>query len=289
MRGVIIKGIAGFYYVLCEGLVYECKARGIFRKQGISPLVGDRVDFGISVDGQATVDVILPRTNQFDRPPVANVETMVLVMSARDPVLSLGLLDRFAVAAESCGAKLIICINKTDLAEEKLISRLKKIYTGIYPLFFVCGNSGEGIEELREALKGTQAALAGPSGVGKSTIANLLLGDEFSATGEISAKSLRGKNTTRHSEIFVKDGLCIFDTPGFTSFDPLPMKPEELQNCFPEFRSYMGKCRFSDCVHINEPDCALRDAVEKGMISRDRYRSYKEIFDRLAREEAEKY
>ena len=286
MQGVILKGIAGFYYVESEGRVYACRARGIFRKDGITPLAGDKVIFSLEEgqvrqDFDGTIDEILPRLNSFDRPPVANVETMAIVMAARDPIPSFGLLDRFAGSAEKAGARLVICVSKTDLAEPALLERFRRIYTGIYPLFFVCGLSGEGIDELRMALRGSQTALAGPSGAGKSTIANLLLGAEKSATGEISAKSLRGKNTTRHSELFYSGGLFIFDTPGFTSFDEPDMEPEELQHMFPEFAPYLGKCRFSDCTHTVEPDCAVLAAAAQGMIDKSRMRSYREIYAAL--------
>ena len=281
MQGVILRGIGGFYYVLSEGREYECRARGIFRKDGITPLAGDRVEISLYDDETGAVEKILPRLNAFDRPPAANVEVLVLVMSARDPLPSFGLTDRFAVAAERAGADLMICMNKTDLAEPALLQRFGEIYGGLYPVFFLCGRTGEGIEALRAALKGRQAALTGPSGAGKSTLTNLLLESERSATGEISRRNLRGKNTTRHTELFITEDFSLFDTPGFSAFDPETMEEEELQQCFPEFRPYIGKCRFSDCMHLAEPDCAVTSALKKGLISKSRYRSYKEMLQQI--------
>lgn len=282
MEGTILKGIGGFYYVLSDGQVYECRGRGIFRKEGITPLAGDKVEFTPPAeDGSGFVDKILPRKNAFERPPAANVETLVLVMAGRDPMPSFGLADRFAVAAEKAGAKLIICINKTDLAEPALLERFRQIYDGIYPLYFLCGTTGEGVEDLKKALQGTQAAFAGPSGTGKSTLTNLLLGEDRTETGEISKKNLRGKNTTRHTELYQADGFWLFDTPGFSAFEAEMMEEEELMHCFPEFREYIGKCRFTDCFHLAEPDCAVTKALAEGKIAKSRYRSYTEMLQQI--------
>ena len=286
MRGVILKGIGGFYYVLSGGKTYACKARGIFRKQGITPLAGDRVVFSLEEgqvrqDFDGTIDEIEERINSFDRPPVANVETMVIVMAARDPVPSFGLLDRFIVSSERAGARTVVCVNKTDLAEPALLERFRRIYTPLYPLVFMNAERGEGREQLEDLLRGSQAALAGPSGVGKSTIANLLLGGSVSLTGAVSAKSLRGRNTTRHSELFVSGDLLLFDTPGFTSFEEPEMEPDELRDFFPEMAALSGRCRFDDCAHMDEPDCAVRQAVSEGRIDRSRYRSYRDMYAAL--------
>ncbi len=281
MRGVILRGIAGFYYVLAEGREYRCRARGIFRKEGVTPLAGDRVEISAYEDGTGAVEDILPRINAFERPPAANVETLVLVMAGRDPMPSFSLTDRFSVVAERAGSELIICMNKVDLAEPALLQRFGEIYGGLYPLFFVCGRTGEGVEALRAALKGRQAALAGPSGAGKSTLTNLLLESERSATGEISRRNLRGKNTTRHTELFITEDFSLFDTPGFSAFDPEMMEEEELQHCFPEFRPFIGKCRFSDCRHLAEPDCAVTEALKEGKIKKSRYRSYGEMLKEI--------
>ncbi|MCQ2561496.1 MAG: ribosome small subunit-dependent GTPase A [Clostridia bacterium] len=277
MQGVIVKGIAGFYYVEAEGFVYECKARGIFRKDGITPLVGDKVLITTAADGTGTVDEILPRVNAFDRPPVANVETMVLVAAAKDPDPSFPLLDRFTVMAEKSGCETAICVNKADIGSEEILNRFKNIYSSIFPVFIVSGETGSGVSQLKEFLRGKQAALAGPSGVGKSTLTNLLLETQASETGEISRKTLRGKNTTRHTELFSGDGFKLFDTPGFTSFEINEVEESDLQHYFPEFRPYLGKCRFDNCRHLKEPDCAVAQAAKDLLISRRRYASYKDM------------
>ena len=243
IKGTIIKGIAGFYYVLAEGNIYECKAKGVFRKDGITPLAGDKVEIELNDDGSGTVSKILPRINSFDRPPVANVETFVLVAAAKDPLPSFLMLDRFCVMAEKANAELIICLNKEDLAENQMLSDFHKAYDNIYPLYIISAKTGNGVDKLKEAIKGKQVALAGPSGVGKSTLTNLLIGAGSSKTGEISERLARGKNTTRHTELFTGDGFFLFDTPGFTSFEAVLDNELELARYFPEFDKYLGKCK----------------------------------------------
>lgn len=277
MTGIIVKGIGGFYYVETENGLHECRARGIFRKSGVTPTVGDRVRIEFSQEGQATIDEILPRINIFRRPPVANVETMVLVMAAKDPRPNYYLIDLFAVTAELAGAVVMLCINKMDLAEEAIRNDATQIYGGIYPLHFVSGKTGEGMENLKQALQGTQAALAGPSGVGKSTLLNVLMEGKKNPTGTISDKTARGRHTTRHTELFTGKGMKLFDTPGFTSYDLGAMEEEELAPCFPEIHALNGSCRFQDCRHVSEPDCAVRAAAEEGSIHPSRYHSYKEM------------
>ncbi|HPX70151.1 MAG TPA: ribosome small subunit-dependent GTPase A [Bacillota bacterium] len=286
MEGTILKGIGGFYYVADRsGTVYECRARGIFRKEGLTPLAGDRVRFAPTSHTlspgeypKARIEKILPRLNSFERPPCANVETLVLVCAAKDPAPSFGLIDRYMASASRCGAKLIICISKEDLAEEEVCEEFRSRYEGIYPLFFVNGISGEGIEALLVAIKGSRTALAGVSGVGKSSIANLLIEEEDIETGRISEKTSRGRHTTRHTELFRGDGFFLFDTPGFSAFDLPDIPPEELAACFPEFLPYLHGCRFGDCTHISEPGCALRHAVGEGKINKNRYLSFKEMY-----------
>ncbi|MCQ2552833.1 MAG: ribosome small subunit-dependent GTPase A [Clostridia bacterium] len=278
MQGTIVKGIAGFYYVWADNNIYECKAKGVFRKKGLTPLAGDKVELEINADGSGTVAKILERRNFFDRPPVANVECFVLVAAAKDPLPSFLMLDRFCVMAEKANAELIICLNKGDLAEEKMIEDFKKAYDGIYKLFVISAKEGKGIEELKAAIMGKQVALAGPSGVGKSTLTNLLIGEGSSVTGEISDRLARGKNTTRHTELFKGDGFFLFDTPGFTSFEAELEDEGQLASLFPEFENYLGECKFNDCRHIKEPGCRIREALEKGEIHKTRYDSYLDIF-----------
>lgn len=291
LQGTIVKGIAGFYYVLAgEGddrKVYECKARGIFRKDGVTPLAGDRVLMSVQEDGSGSVDEILPRINVFDRPPVANVETMILVAAAREPEPNFPLLDRFCVMAEQKNCRIAVCVNKADIGDPDVLQRFRNVYGPVYPLFIVSTVTEEGAEELRAFLKGTQAALAGPSGVGKSSIANLLLRSDAMETGEISRKTLRGKNTTRHTELFDAGEFRLFDTPGFTSFELGEVEEVQLQHFFPEFAPYLGRCRFDNCRHLDEPGCAVAKAAADKRISRRRYASYKDMMKYL--QQLEKY
>ena len=290
MRGTIVKALAGFYYVYADGTVYECRARGAFRKGGLSPLVGDEVEMTVVAGpgtqpsasspemGVGAVDRILERSCSFDRPPVANVDLMVIVVSVKDPAPSFRILDRVALAAEKAGTDILICVSKIDLAEDDILQRTLEHYRGAYPVLTVCAKTGEGMEELRALLKGKKAALAGPSGAGKSTLTNVLTGREVSATGDISEKLKRGRNTTRHCELFRADGFFLFDTPGFTSFENEGLDPAEIAHLFPDFAPYVD-CRFDDCRHISEPDCGVIKAVEEGKISRGRYESYKDIYE----------
>jgi ribosome biogenesis GTPase len=281
MTGVIVKGIGGFYYVETEDGLHECRARGILRKGGMVPTVGDHVRIGFSADGQGTIDEILPRINSFRRPPVANVETMVLVIAAKDPEPNFYLVDLFAVTAELAGADVLLCVNKVDLVDEQVRRTVDEIYRAVYPLHFVSGRTGEGIGSLKAALLGTQAALAGPSGVGKSTLLNVLMESEKNPTGEISAKTARGRHTTRHTELFTGEGLKLFDTPGFTSYDPALIEEDALAACFPEIQTLSEGCRFQDCRHLSEPDCAVRQAAEAGKVHPSRYRSYQEMLKEI--------
>ena len=290
MRGTIVKALAGFYYVYADGTVYECRARGAFRKGGLSPLVGDEVEMTVVAGpgtqpsasspemGVGAVDRILERSCSFDRPPVANVDLMVIVVSVKDPAPSFRILARVPLAAEKAGTDILICVSKIDLAEDDILQRTLEHYRGAYPVLTVCAKTGEGMEELRALLKGKKAALAGPSGAGKSTLTNVLTGREVSATGDISEKLKRGRNTTRHCELFRADGFFLFDTPGFTSFENEGLDPAEIAHLFPDFAPYVD-CRFDDCRHISEPDCGVIKAVEEGKISRGRYESYKDIYE----------
>lgn len=277
MKGTIVKGIAGFYYVKHENQVYQCKARGVFKKDDIKPLVGDFVEFeyGVGEEDDGWITEIYPRKNSFIRPPIANVDCFVVVMAAAQPKPNLAVTDKFLVMAEKSGTDIVLCVNKTDLAKKGILEKLETVYAPIYPMVCVSGEKAEGIERLRGLLKGKHVALAGPSGVGKSTLINCLIPHAEAETGTISHKSKRGKHTTRHSELFdLGDGTMLFDTPGFTSFDILEADEEELQHLYPEIAPYAGQCKYDNCRHIKEPDCAVRDAVDAGKIAQQRYESY---------------
>lgn len=275
MRGLIVKGIAGFYYVRSEGRVYQCRARGVFKKNGVTPLTGDLVDMELLADGDGVVRDILPRKNSFVRPPVANVDQFVIVTAAADPDPVISVIDRFLVMAESKNTSIILCINKIDIGRREAVDRIGNIYDGVYPVHYVSGMTGEGIEGLQKSMAGLKNALAGPSGAGKSTILNRLIPGAAAETGDISMKTGRGKHTTRHVEIFEMPGEGqVYDTPGFTSLDIEDIGEEELQYCYPEMRELIGHCRYDDCRHVKEPDCAVLAAVNDGRISRERYLSY---------------
>jgi len=277
--GLIVKGIAGFYYVKTESGTYQCKARGIFKKNGITPMVGDNVKIQVLEDGGAVIGEIGDRKNAFVRPPVSNVEAFIIVVSATKPEPNFLIIDRFLVMAEKNKTQVIVCVNKIDVAAPEKVQYIDEIYGGIYPTVHVSGETGDGICELIKKLGSMKCALAGPSGVGKSTLLNAMDPSISVETGEISKKTDRGKHTTRHAEIFEASfGAMIFDTPGFTSFEGVDTEPETLQHFFPEIDKWYGKCKYNDCNHLSEPGCMVREAVEAGKIHRSRYSSYVELY-----------
>lgn len=286
MQGKIVKGIAGFYYIHVVGSgVYECKAKGIFRKEKIKPLVGDNVIIEVLDESEKTGNIIrvLPRRNELVRPAVANIDQALVVFSVIKPSPHLRLLDRFLVMMESKGLPVILCFNKTDIADGSQISELREVYRESgYPLMFVSAWKEENIDEVRQALKGKTTAIAGPSGVGKSSLINVLTPEANMETGAISRKIERGKHTTRHSELFLIDGdSYIMDTPGFSSLYVNDFEKEELKYHFPEFAQYEGTCRFQGCDHIHEPGCGVKQAVEEGKIHPVRYKDYTEMYEEL--------
>lgn len=294
MTGRIIKGIAGFYYVYVEGCgVYECKAKGVFRNRKVKPLVGDRVEIQVidEAEHKGNMEEILPRTSELIRPAVANVDQAMVIFAAAKPKPNLSLLDRFLISMEQKEVPSIICFNKIDEASEEELQRLKEIYGGCGSgLLFISARYEQGVEEIRDLLRGKTTTVAGPSGVGKSTLINLLVPDAEMETGQISQKIDRGKHTTRHSELFrVEEDSYIFDTPGFSSLELMGMEKEELRYYFPEFTPYEGSCRFQGCVHGQEPGCAVKEAVEQGKINRERYESYRLLFGELQEKEKRRY
>lgn len=285
--GTIVKGIAGFYYVDTGNAVYECKARGVFKNKSQKPYVGDEVLMDFS-GGSPVITEIKERRNVFDRPPVANVEQFVVVSAMKNPAPNFIVIDKFLTMAELKDVEVVMCFNKADLVDEDEIQRLREIYSGVYPVIFSDARREEGIDQLIPYLKDKRSALAGPSGVGKSTIMNNLIHGLNAETGEISEKTKRGRHTTRHVELFrLEFGGMIFDTPGFTSFDAPPAEEEMLTHLFPEFDGLSSECKFNGCRHQNEPGCAVKEAVIRGEVSESRYQSYlsqlKEIRERQRR------
>ncbi len=272
--GTIVKGIAGFYYVDTGSAVYECKARGIFKNTNLKPYVGDEVTIDLSSD-TPVVREILKRRNVFERPPVANVEQFVFVSALKSPDPNFAVLDRFLTAAERMNVDVVICFNKTDLAGGQIRKEAEEIYAPVYPVVFSSAENGAGVEDLRPFLRDRKSALAGPSGVGKSTLLNSLIRGAGAETGSVSEKTNRGRHTTRHVELFrLEGGGMLFDTPGFMSFDLPVMDEAELPYLFREFEQYEGSCRFGGCLHRGEPGCAVREAAQKGEIPAARYESY---------------
>ena len=294
MTGRILKGIGGFYYVDTGDVTYACKAKGIFRNTGQKPLVGDYVTIEITheKDKEGNITSIINRKNSLIRPEAANVDQALVIFAVKNPDLNEGLLNRFLVTMEKEGVPVIICFNKTDLADDAEKERLKDIYqkSASYELCFTVAKEGKNIDKLKALLKGKTSIVAGPSGVGKSTMINRLIGFDHMETGELSRKLGRGKNTTRHSQLIALGENTYFcDTPGFTSLDLPEMEPEELQKYFPEFEQYEPYCRFQGCSHICEPDCGVREAVENGKIYQERYDNYCRFYEELREMKKRRY
>ena len=289
MTGKIIKGIAGFYYVDSDEGIFECKAKGIFRNKSIKPLVGDNVEFEITHEGdkEGNIIEILERDNELIRPAVANIDQAMIVFALKAPNPNVNLLDKFLVVMEYQNIETVICFNKTDIGEQDLAEELAQIYRNAgYKVIFTSATENEGVDEVKIVLKGKSTVFAGPSGVGKSSMLNAIKEDAVMETGEISEKIGRGKHTTRHSEIFkTDDDTYVFDTPGFGSLFIPGMTKEKLEDCFPEFSLYTNECRFIGCAHIDEPDCAVKNALAEGKISKSRYESYKAFYNELKEQE----
>lgn len=280
--GIIRKALSGFYYVQCGDDLVTCRARGKFRHQRISPLVGDRASITVQPDGTGSLDELLPRRNWFRRPAAANLDQLVIIASGAIPVTDPFLLDRIIALAESRDCQPILCINKWDLVQAE---ELYDIYAGAgFPTLKVSAATGQGVEALRSMLAGKISAFTGNSGVGKSSILNALEPDFRLATGEISEKLGRGRHTTRHVELFPVAGGLIADTPGFSSFeDDQLLEKDRLPYCFREFAPYLDQCRFIGCAHVREKGCAVLEAVDRGQIHPSRHRSYVRLYE-MARE-----
>ena len=286
MQGKIVKGISGFYYVhVVESGIYECKAKGIFRQQKMKPLVGDDVEIDIISEEKKTGNVaaILPRKNALIRPAVANVDQALLIFAAASPNPNFNLLDRFLVMMGRQDVPVILCFNKCDLITEEQQQEIASIYEASgCKILFVSAKKELGLKELQEILEGKTTTVAGPSGVGKSSLINLLAPEACMETGEISKKIERGRHTTRHAELIqLKGDGYIMDTPGFSSLYLPEMEREELQDCYPEFAAFEPYCRFQGCSHISEPDCGVKEALSEGKIHPVRYENYCQLYGEL--------
>ncbi|MBQ0028476.1 MAG: ribosome small subunit-dependent GTPase A [Lachnospiraceae bacterium] len=286
MQGKIIRGIGGFYYVHNGSHIYECKAKGIFRKDGIKPLVGDDVELEVIDEEKLIGNIvrILPRKSEIIRPAVANVDQAMIIFAIQKPDPNFNLLDRFLIYMQQKGLPCIICFNKQDIASEDEKKKIAESYeqSGCR-VVFISAIEGDGLETVKELLAHKTTTVAGPSGVGKSSLINKLQDGTQMETGAISEKIDRGKHTTRHSEmIAIDDDTYILDTPGFSSLSLFDMEKSELKDYYSEFYEYECNCKFLNCIHQNEPSCGVKEAVEKGLISRLRYDNYLLLLEELA-------
>ena len=291
MRGIIMKAIAGFYYVNIGNEVIECRARGIFKKRNISPLVGDKVEISIDEANptKGRVEEVFDRTIELIRPPVANVTQAIVVFAVAQPDPNINLLDKLLAICEHRGLKVVLCFNKVDLDQVISIKELEAIYIKAgYRVIPTSATNHIEIDALKAVLKDEISVFAGPSGVGKSSLLNEIQESINLEVGELSKKISRGKHTTRHSELLaLESGGMVVDTPGFTSMDINEIELEDLSQCFIEFKSYVSNCKFNNCKHLNEPKCSVKLAVDAGEISRSRYESY--VYFMNALEEHRRY
>ncbi|MDF2541789.1 MAG: rsgA [Herbinix sp.] len=287
MKGKIIKGIAGFYYVHTpeDNQVYECKAKGVFRNQKIKPLVGDNVEIDTKdqEEGKGIIRDVLPRLNELIRPAVANVDQAMVIFAAAEPAPNLNLLDRFLIMMQKQKVDVIVCFNKMDIITESEMKQLEETYLRCgYKVVFTSVLQKEGLTGIYDLIRGKTTVLAGPSGVGKSSLINLFQPDANMETGNVSEKIKRGKHTTRHSElIYVERDTYLMDTPGFSSLYINEIEKEELKDYFTEFKDYEEECRFIGCMHLNEPGCAVKEALKEKKISKIRYENYVLLFEEL--------
>lgn len=286
MQGKIIRGIAGFYYVHVPEIgVLECKAKGIFRKNKLKPLVGDLVTVSVidEENKKGNIDEVLERKNELIRPAVANIDQALVIFAVKKPDPNLNLLDRFLIMMQQKNIPCILVFNKSDLATEEERNALEEIYKNSgCKILFISAKKDQGLEEIRIILSGKTSTVAGPSGVGKSSLINKLQSNVNMETGSISEKIERGKHTTRHTEFIpIGEETFIMDTPGFSSLAVFDMEKEELEQFYPEFDEYRDTCRFNGCSHTHEPGCSVKEAIEEKKISKERYENYKLIYEEL--------
>ena len=283
MTGTIIKALSKFYYIDFENATYECVARGNFRKSGISPLVGDNVEFEITGENAGVINKILPRKNFINRPPVANIDKLFIVSSFTSPPPNTSVIDKMTVMAEKNNIEPIIVFNKCDMGD---FSPFEKIYRNAgFKTFTVSAQNKSGLEDLQKELKNSTSAFTGNSGVGKSSLLNAIFGSEIISTGEVSEKLGRGRHTTRHTELYPLDiGGFVADTPGFSSLEldtrDYSLK-ENLPEYFRDFESFTANCRFTSCTHTKESGCAVLEAVANGEIGQSRHNTYLELFEEM--------
>ena len=286
MQGKIVKGIAGFYYVhVPEKGIYECKAKGVFRKENQKPLVGDNVEIQILDEEKmlGNIDRLLPRKSELIRPAVANIDQALVIFSIVRPQPNFNLLDRFLIMMQQQHIPCVICFNKADLDEENAGMDYETVYRNCgYEVLRVSAKEREGVDKLYGILEGKTTTVAGPSGVGKSSLINCLQSDIIMETGDISRKIERGRHTTRHSEIIpLEHNTYILDTPGFSSLGLFDMEKEQLAGFYPEFAAYEKYCRYGGCAHISEPVCGVKEALAEGKISPVRYENYELLYEEL--------
>ncbi len=290
-KGIIIKGLGGLYTVAFQGKMYACPARGIFRKDGFKPMIGDMVELSEinETTGSAVIETILPRKNQLVRPAVANVDQIVIVMAAKSPAPDLLLIDKLLISARGKNVPVVMVINKTDQSPELAEEWKAQYKNAVSEILMCCAKDGFGGQDLKELLNGKISVMAGQSGAGKSTLLNLLLGDTVMETGGLSKKTDRGRHTTRHNEMFMLDGSFIIDSPGFSLFEMEELEPLDLQKMYPEFQEGEEGCFFPDCSHTGEPKCFVTGLLESGAFHKERYERYKLLYRELKEREKNKY